>query len=136
MENAENAQEGRGPRMPDQRRITRKIMNGNPTTHVTLAYGTRLPTATHVTLGGKNLATHVTLKKKNHPLPQPPFITVTIPNPRSLPTATHVPESRWEKRIAGNAHHLQQKNSGNARHTSLKRGFGILKTVPPMYLVH
>jgi hypothetical protein len=130
VENAENAQEGRGPRMPDQRHITRKIMNGNPTTHVTLAYGN----ARHAR--GKKSGNARYAKKKNHPLPQPPFITVTIPNPRSLPTATHVPESRWEKRIAGNAHHLQQKNSGNARRASLKRGFGILKTVPPMYLVH
>jgi len=86
VENAENAQEGGGPRMPDQRRITRKFMNGNPTS--------RLLTATHVTLGGKNPATHVTLNKKSHPLPQPPFIPVTIPNPRSFPTATHVIESR------------------------------------------
>jgi queuine/archaeosine tRNA-ribosyltransferase len=84
---------------------------------------------------GKTIRQRTPRSKKNHPLPQPTFIPVTIPNPRSL-SATHVTEARWEKRIAGNAFHLQKQNSGNARHASLKRGFGILKTVPPTYLVH
>ena len=66
VENAENAQEGRGPRMPDQRRITRKIMNGNPTTHVTLAYGN----ARHAR-GKKSGNARYAQKKKSSPSPTP-----------------------------------------------------------------